>query len=325
MAPAEKQRVLTPEEQARRAAALAGGDPMKTRALPPVKVQVGGQPVIESLPQRVARATRTPKPFFIDHDRDGYPDAIVGRGQRNLRERAMARGSGGRPVAYGGRPGLGLDSYRQDQVGYRDRIRGMLEAAVQLANRDDKDEPLDARTRAMAAMPVLSHAGTGVPGGMPAFRTLPGRQVASRVPRYTPSQQAAMAPRTIPPGIPRNPAQRARTQAGDPLAPDLRAGSPTDLAPGIPRQSGGMAVQGYLSTTGTFTVPDVGPPGTGGAKAAPGKAAEQHARAAEPHAKAAEQHARPAGGQPAKPAEHAKPYEPTKPSQEHAKPPEPKK
>jgi hypothetical protein len=324
MAPAEKQRALTPEEQARRAAAMAGGDPMKTKALPPVKVQVGGQPVVESLPQRVARANRTTKPFFIDYDRDGYPDSIVGRSQRNLHERALARGSGGRPVVYGGRPGLGLDSYRQDQIGYRDRIRGMLAAAVQLANRDE-DEPLDARTRAMAAMPVLSHAGTGVPGGMPAPRPLPGRQVASRVPRYTPAQQAAMAPRTIPPGVPRNPAQRARTQAGDPAlatGPVAAESVPHTLGTGAPRQAsggGGVPPQGYVTPEGQFTIP-------GAVPAAPETKPEARPETKPAPAKAPEQHARPASpGQPAKPPEHAKPHEQPKPAHEHGRPPEHKK
>jgi hypothetical protein len=309
MAP-EKQRALTPEEKARRTAVMGGGeDPMKIRVMPPAKVQVASAPV-ESLPQRITRARTTVKPAMIDYDRDGYPDSIVGRSQRNLTERALARGSGGRPVIYGGRPGLGMDSYRQDQIGYRDRIRGMLAAVVEL-NKEDGEGPTDARTLAMSKMPVGSHAGTGVPGGIPDIRYLPGRQVMSRVPRYTPSQQAQMAPRTMPTGIPRNPAQRAAPAQQAEVTPMA-----TSSATFTRRTQGQGPEQGQVATDGSFKIASGAPSLETMSAGTQAKAPEQPKPAHQAQPTHQPTHQQPA--QPSKAPEHHRPPEQHKPP-EHKK------
>jgi len=245
----DKQRPLTDEEKARRQAAM-------TPSTGPY----------ENYAARMERAAAAPGPMRVDYDRDGYPDAIVGRSQRNLPMLAGRRADptvqmaarGQRGGGYSGVYTLGMDGYRQDQIGYRDRLRGQLAAAAMVAEAGDDPKAvaqLDARTRTMAAVPVRSHGGTGVPGGTPALRVTPvvrpgtiRSTPAGR--RYTPLEQAETAPRPLklpPPSV-------APTQAGGGGLPGPHGT--------IRRASyGNVPIQGTLQDDGSFIVH--GPGGAG--------------------------------------------------------------
>jgi hypothetical protein len=328
MAKEQVQRVLTPEEMARRKAAQAGdADPAKRGA--GVVVSLSGQTnqsPVEGYARRVERASQATSPMMIDYDRDGYPDAVVGRSGRNFNERLRRAGitpaGGGQAVVsvpgrqdliYGGNYSLGHDGYRQDQIGYRDRLRGRMAAAAMLAERakskgkakdEDEEEGQDARDRAaearlhaMAAHPVPSHGGTGVPGGMPGGMTaLPDVAVpAAAKAKYTPTEQAIMAPRTIPPGQPRNPGHLRQAWAGT-----------VDAAPVVH----GPAAQGVVKPDGTFvaggaTPTEAEPEPEPGAKKEPAKPAEHKPAEHKPAEHKPAEH-KPAEHKPAehKPAEH---------------------
>jgi hypothetical protein len=338
----EPQRTLTPEEVARRKATMEGGDPLK-RASAPVPVttgQVSGHSPREGFVRRMERATQAVDPQFVDYDRDGYPDAFVGRSGRQYTQRAQQanyRGRGGapQPVIYGTTINLGNDGYRQDQIGYRDRLRGRLAALEALAEAEetkgkdkdkDKDEAAERRLRAMAHTAVPSHAKTGVGGGTP--RPFSHPDVAgpeAMRPRYTPTQQALMAPQTIPSGQPRNPARKPTPPPdqppGETVSPQIDAPAPAGNvgAYGVTRQAsfGTVPEQGTVQSDGSFIhggTPTEEPPA--------GRSVE-HTRTVE-RTRTVEHTAKPVEHKPAehKPAEH-KPVEHK--SHEHGKPPEHKK
>ena len=269
--------------------------------------------------------------MFTDHDRDGYPDAIVGRSGRNYNTRLKQAnfktgGSGQTTISvpahqdtiYGGRFTLGGDGYRQDQIGYRDRLRGRMAAAAQVLQSDGGDE-FDARTLAMASMPVPSHGGTGVPGGNPGGIAPGTPPPASLVPRYTPTQQAMMAPRTIPPGMSRNPPRKliqpqAAEAAQTGLSPETASAQPHpgNEGPflGVRQPSyGNVPTQGTGQSDGSFKVAPTG--------AAPDAAAPSD----EPATRTVE---RTRTVTRTVPVEHGKPHEHHRPH-EHTRPPEHKK
>jgi hypothetical protein len=279
-------RTLTPEEQARRKATMSGNPP---KGKPDVaQVSEHGIP-LGVHQERMALAAQVPSPIGIDYDRDGYPDAIVGRSGRNFRQRARhangetqisleAATAAASLIAARRRDGRGAYApgdvgTRQDQIGYRQRARIRFEAIAR-AEKTDQVEP-------------------------------------TLVPKYTPAEEAAMAPRTPLTGFASKGAQRATTVK--PRLPGDGEEVPPPVGPyaTVRRASfGTVPTQGTIQPDGSFAV------GGGGEGTSPPIAIPT----AKDHAKAGE-HTRPV--EHAKPAEHAKPVE-HKPA-EHAKHPEPHK
>ena len=270
MAKAEEkpQRALTPEETARRKAAVEAGHPTAKaeeaddRDDPTAKAAddrtasvrrptpVAGDLTAPTVPagrppgyvQRLERAEAAVSPSQIDYDRDGYPDGIVGRDRRNLPQLVARANVDVARDAYALPPG----TYRQDQTGYRARLRERIAAARQLADAEGDEAGLDPKVLAMAKMEVASHGGTGVPGGSPSIRhgidsgPKPRKEPWKRKP--TPTEQAIMAPRTARTGF-ANSGVMLGTKAAD-----------TDPAY-VPRPSfGSVPVQGTVQDDGGFNV-----------------------------------------------------------------------
>jgi hypothetical protein len=295
-------RPLTPEEQARRKKALGKGDSDETEEEP-------GDLSSGNYDRRVALAATAHGPMAVDYDRDGYPDAIVGRSGRNLTQRASAVSNApGNPVLAtasqiishrgGGTLSRGTDGFGQGQIGYRDRLRARLTAAAAVEDADE-DDPIDPKVRAMAGMPVLSHGGTGVPGARPASsHSRPVVLGPGPKPYPTPLEQAKMAPRTPITGFQNTGAQKLTTIA----VPPPGSGVPGRPGGTVRRASyGNVPAQGTSQPGGAFVVHGAGEaeepeePGEGKSKAKPHEPAKAH--------------------------EHAKPHEPAK-AHEHAKHPE---
>jgi hypothetical protein len=320
-------RQLTPEEKARRKEAIENGD-----------AAAGGGP-IESFDARVERGARAVSPVMIDYDRDGYPDAIVGRSGRRYPNRPKLRNVGVPQVATKGQRGggystaytVGGDGYRQNQIGYRDRLRARVEVMNILAEMDeDEIAKADPRLRAMANMTVPTHSGTGIAGGVPVVRAVTPVVTprGSRV--VTALEQAKMAPKTMRTVSARTPDGHFQPEApggsaGAPVTPPSAGGGITG-AFGLPRRAsfGSVPAQGTVHPDGSFVEPPrLQTEGEAEKKEAAAKQAEHHAKPAEHHAKPAEHHAKPAEHH-AKPAEHHARSPETHRPPEH-KPPEHKK
>jgi hypothetical protein len=337
-------RSLTPEEVARRKAALEGGEPaMRIR---PVSTQTSGHSgPVENYTARLERAAEAIPPSAIDYDRDGVADTIVGRGSRNVAQQARgataldsnpATGLVSQRAGHRGNPySLGVDGFSQNQVGYRDRLRARIDAAAQVADAEDETE-LDPRTRLMAKMDVPSHGSTGVPGGLPtdAVVSPPPADAALTVGmerRPTPTEQAIMAPQTPHTGFANRGAQLTAKRpkpfdadddtgdGGEEGGGDLPTSPPGNAGPfGTVRRSsyGSVPVQGTAQEDGSFVVggPAQPPaPPEGRSKSVPA----EHARSHE-HAKPHEHTAKAAAAEHLKSAEHtAKSAEHTAKSAEH--------
>jgi hypothetical protein len=243
------QRTLTADEMARRKQTLAGGqgqeegqgDPLQrqARVVHPADTRPAEQQLADYAPdqapehvrqgmrtadggphegyaRRLDRVAAAIRPEAVDYDRDGYPDAVVGRSGRNYNEhlRRVNRGPGpggtaapqgvdrnrdGFPDAYT----LGPDGHRQDQIGYRDRLRTRQLIARELGHLPSgsaaTDLPMDPRVLALTRAGVASHGSVGVPGGLaapsisnPADAPAPSGSAMG----YTPVQQAVLAPQT---------------------------------------------------------------------------------------------------------------------------------
>jgi hypothetical protein len=278
------QRTLTPEEAARRKAALEGGAPAQVRTSPVQQTSDHGGPVQGYL-QRLERAAQVPSPMAIDYDRDGYPDALVGRSGRNLDQRIKqvdAEAKMHRTAEYAGQVGrgavyaVGSDGYRQDQIGYRDRLRARVDAMTEVA--EAEGDPVDPEVQALADLGVASHGSTGVPGGTPAGALAPPDvpEATMQVKRPTPLEQAMMAPQTpttgfvnkgaaiaVPgPGvIPKKPkppggGEGGEGGEGEETGPPVQG--PEGPFPTSHRGSfGNVPVQGTAQPDGTFTVGNV--------------------------------------------------------------------
>lgn len=260
---------------------------------------------VESYEDRLMRGAQLAPPTAVDYDRDGYPDAVVGRSGRNF-----ARFNLNPNTSPGGKPGstgalsLGVDSFRQDQIGYRDRLRSRI-AVIQALR--ESGEPVSPQMQAAAMAGVPSHGSTGVPGTTPATTVAPAA-VASKSPVHkvtpTPLEQAQTAPRTPL----RRPVQVAQTGIGsDPVVTAARQGS-----------FGNVPAQGTIQPDGSF-VQGAKP---GEAKPGEAKEADEDEGHAKPeHHKAAEHHkAEPHKAEPHKAPEHHRP-EPHR-APEHHKPAE---
>ena len=342
-------RTLTPEEVARRKATMEGGDPAKAAPRPAtIQTSEHGGPT-ESFDSRLTRVKEAIPPWAIDYDRDGYPDGIVGRSGRNLRQRALATNkqtrenmaamaassvANKRPGQRVGIYSLGTDSFRQDQIGYRDRLRARL-TALEMLEDADEDEPVDPRVRALAFMPVRSHGSTGVPGGSPGGTSRPSHPSVRQPDRPPTSlEQAMMAPRTPTTGFQNVGAKKARIAIPIPPGPDgggdggiITPPPAGNVGPyGTVRRGslGNVPAQGTQQPDGSFVVTNpfaaVEPEDeTDENKSKPKTVdhAKQQAKSTE-HGKSSEQ-AR--ATEHTKAPEHAKPHEPAK-AAEHTKPPE---
>jgi hypothetical protein len=265
----------------------------------------------ENVAQRAIRARRPIPPTMVDYDRDGYPDSIVGRSGRNFRRPALYNGPGGRAR---GHLNLGIDTYRQDQIGYRDRLRSRSAAVAAIAAAVEDDEPVDPQLRAMARTGIPSHGSTGIPGGTPTIKVARYTgTLAGRFRRLTPREQSQIAPLT------------ARSKRGQVLSANNEVVVPTSapgtLPDGTVRRSsyGSVPPRGTVQPDGSFllTAPALADEP---AKAKDSAKPAEHAKSAE-HAKPAEHHAKPA--EHTKPPEHhTKPAEHTKPPEHHTKPSE---
>lgn len=314
------QRSLTPEEQARRKATMGGANPLKGKA---DGEQPSGPVPIEAHKARLERAAQIPGPMVIDYDRDGYPDAIVGRSGRNFRQRAHAANKenpvsmeaaldAAKAIAGRRRDGRGAYApgdvgYQQNQMGYRERARVRLEAVAKAEPGEDK--------------PILPKV------------------------KYTSAEQAAIAPRTQLTGFENKGAQRAavgdRERAGVAIPIPGPGDETIGPIPAVRRASfGSIPAQGTMQDDGSFAVsttpPETPEEGKSGPKTA-GHAMKPHEHAAKvtehkshehdkqaDHVKSAEHTVKVAeqtlksAEHTAKSAEHAKPHE-------HGKPPEPHK
>jgi hypothetical protein len=353
-------RSLTPEEVARRKAALEGGEPA-TR-IRPVSTQTSGHSgPVENYTARLERAAEAIPPSAIDYDRDGVADTIVGRGSRNVAQQARgataldsnpATGLVSQRAGHRGNPySLGVDGFSQNQMGYRDRLRARIDAAAQVADAEDETE-LDPRTRLMAKLDVPSHGSTGVPGGLPtdAVVSPPPADAALTVGmerRPTPTEQAIMAPQTPHTGFanrgalltdkkPKPPGGGeggGEEGGGEEGGGELPVSPPGNAGPfGTVRRSsyGSVPVQGTAQEDGSFVVggPAQPPaPPEGRSKSIPAEHARphEHAKSSE-HARAAEhvrsaEHTARSAEHTAKSAEHtAKTAEHVAKAHEHPKP-----